>query len=120
MYGLLSDGGVHSHIQHLFALLDLAKKEDFHEVYIHAFLDGRDVAPDSAKSYMESLLKKISEVGVGKIATVQGRYYAMDRDKRWERTEKSYRAMVYGEGPAYTDPMKAIIESYESPSSTSS
>lgn len=113
LYGLLSDGGVHSHIQHLFALLDLAKKEDFHEVYIHAFLDGRDVAPDSAKSYMESLLKKISEVGVGKIATVQGRYYAMDRDKRWERTEKSYRAMVYGEGPAYTDPMKAIVESYE-------
>lgn len=113
LYGLLSDGGVHSHIQHLFALLDVAKKEDFHEVYIHAFLDGRDVAPDSAKNYMESLLKKISEVGVGKIATVQGRYYAMDRDKRWERTEKSYRAMVYGEGPAYTDPMKAIVESYE-------
>ncbi|MDU0205151.1 MULTISPECIES: 2,3-bisphosphoglycerate-independent phosphoglycerate mutase [Paenibacillus] len=113
LYGLLSDGGVHSHIEHLFALLDLAKKEDFHEVYIHAFLDGRDVAPDSAKSYMERLLKKIAEVGVGKIATVQGRYYAMDRDKRWERTEKSYRAMVYGEGPAYTDPMKAIVESYE-------
>ncbi|MFD0696500.1 2,3-bisphosphoglycerate-independent phosphoglycerate mutase [Paenibacillus sp. GCM10027628] len=113
LYGLLSDGGVHSHIQHLFALLDLAKKEQFDEVYIHAFLDGRDVAPDSAKKYMESLLNKIAEVGVGKIATVQGRYYAMDRDKRWERTEKSYRAMVYGEGPAYTDPMQAIIESYE-------
>ncbi|MGG1518776.1 2,3-bisphosphoglycerate-independent phosphoglycerate mutase [Paenibacillus oryzisoli] len=113
LYGLLSDGGVHSHIEHLFALLDLCKKEQFEDVYIHAFLDGRDVAPDSAKGYMERLLNKISEVGVGKIATVQGRYYAMDRDKRWERTEKSYRAMVYGEGPAYTDPMKAIIESYE-------
>ncbi|NEW09522.1 2,3-bisphosphoglycerate-independent phosphoglycerate mutase [Paenibacillus sp. SYP-B3998] len=113
LYGLLSDGGVHSHIQHLFALLELAKKEQFDDVYIHAFLDGRDVAPDSAKGYMESLLNKIAEVGVGKIATVQGRYYAMDRDKRWERTEKSYRAMVYGDAPQYTDPMKAIVESYE-------
>jgi 2,3-bisphosphoglycerate-independent phosphoglycerate mutase len=113
LYGLLSDGGVHSHIEHLFALLDAAKKEKFDRVYIHAFLDGRDVAPDSAKHYMERLLAKIAEVGVGRIATVQGRYYAMDRDKRWERTEKSYRAMVYGEGPHYTDPMKAIIESYE-------
>ncbi|MCS7459219.1 2,3-bisphosphoglycerate-independent phosphoglycerate mutase [Paenibacillus doosanensis] len=113
LYGLLSDGGVHSHIDHLFALLEVCKKEQFTEVYIHAFLDGRDVAPDSAKGYMERLLNKIGEVGVGKIATVQGRYYAMDRDKRWERTEKSYRAMVYGEGPKYTDPMQAIIESYE-------
>ena len=113
LYGLLSDGGVHSHIAHLFALLEVCKKEEFSEVYIHAFLDGRDVAPDSAKKYMEELLAKIAEVGVGKLATVQGRYYAMDRDKRWERTEKSYRAMVYGEGPQYTDPMKAIIESYE-------
>jgi 2,3-bisphosphoglycerate-independent phosphoglycerate mutase len=113
LYGLLSDGGVHSHINHLFALLDLAKSEGLQEVYIHAFLDGRDVAPDSAKKYMERLLQKIADVGVGQVATVQGRYYAMDRDKRWERTEKSYRAMVYGEGPAYTDPMKAIIESYE-------
>lgn len=113
LYGLLSDGGVHSHIAHLFALLEVCKKEEFSEVYIHAFLDGRDVAPDSAKKYMEELLAKIAEIGVGKLATVQGRYYAMDRDKRWERTEKSYRAMVYGEGPQYTDPMKAIIESYE-------
>lgn len=113
LYGLLSDGGVHSHIAHLFALLEVCKKEQFEEVYIHAFLDGRDVAPDSAKSYMKQLQSKISELGVGKIATVQGRYYAMDRDKRWERTEKSYRAMVYGEGPTYTDPMKAIVESYE-------
>ncbi|MBV6716296.1 2,3-bisphosphoglycerate-independent phosphoglycerate mutase [Paenibacillus chitinolyticus] len=113
LYGLLSDGGVHSHIAHLFALLELAKKEDLQDVYIHAFLDGRDVAPDSAKNYMEQLQAKIAEVGVGKVATVQGRYYAMDRDKRWERTEKSYRAMVYGDGPHYTDPVKAITESYE-------
>ncbi|SEC39987.1 2,3-bisphosphoglycerate-independent phosphoglycerate mutase [Paenibacillus sp. GP183] len=112
LFGLLSDGGVHSHIQHLFSLLDLAKQEGLDQVYIHAFLDGRDVAPDSAKMYMEQLLQKIAEVGVGKIGTVQGRYYAMDRDKRWERTEKSYRAMVYGEGPRYTDPMAAILESY--------
>jgi 2,3-bisphosphoglycerate-independent phosphoglycerate mutase len=113
LYGLLSDGGVHSHIGHLFALLELAKKEKLEEVYIHAFLDGRDVAPDSAQKYMKALQEKIAELGVGRIATVQGRYYAMDRDKRWERTEKSYRAMVYGDGPTYTDPMKAIIESHE-------
>lgn len=113
LYGLLSDGGVHSHIDHMFAMLDLAKKEDMHEVYIHAFLDGRDVAPDSAKGFIERLIAKIEEVGVGKIATVQGRYYAMDRDKRWERVEKSYRAMVYGEGPKYTDPITAVTESYE-------
>jgi 2,3-bisphosphoglycerate-independent phosphoglycerate mutase len=113
LYGLLSDGGVHSHIEHLFALLDLAKKEELEEVYIHAFLDGRDVSPDSAKGYLESLQAKIEEVGVGRIATVQGRYYAMDRDKRWERTEKSYRAMVYGEGPKYSDPVQAVVESYE-------
>jgi 2,3-bisphosphoglycerate-independent phosphoglycerate mutase len=113
LYGLLSDGGVHSHIAHLFALLELAKKEELSEVYIHAFLDGRDVAPDSAKGYLEQLQAKIGELGVGRIATVQGRYYAMDRDKRWERTEKSYRAMVYGEGPQYTDPIKAVTESYE-------
>jgi len=113
LYGLLSDGGVHSHIAHLFALLEMAKKEGLNEVYIHAFLDGRDVSPDSAKGYLEQLQAKIEEVGVGQIATVQGRYYAMDRDKRWERTEKSYRAMVYGEGPTYTDPIKAVVESYE-------
>ncbi|MCI3926964.1 2,3-bisphosphoglycerate-independent phosphoglycerate mutase [Paenibacillus sp. TRM 82003] len=113
LYGLLSDGGVHSHIGHLFALLELAKKEQLDEVYIHAFLDGRDVAPDSAKKYMGELQAKIAELGVGRIATVQGRYYAMDRDKRWERTEKSYRAMVYGDGPTYTDPMAAIVESHE-------
>lgn len=113
LYGLLSDGGVHSHINHLYALLELAKKENVEEVYVHAFLDGRDVAPDSAVRYIDQLQAKMTELGVGKIATVQGRYYAMDRDKRWERTEKAYRAMVYGDGPHYTDPSLAIKESYE-------
>jgi len=113
LYGLLSDGGVHSHIAHLFALLELCKREQLMEVYIHAFLDGRDVAPDSARAYMAQLQAKIAELGVGRIATVQGRYYAMDRDQRWERVEKSYRAIVYGEGPIATDSMQAIVESYE-------
>ncbi|SDS68978.1 phosphoglycerate mutase [Paenibacillaceae bacterium GAS479] len=113
LYGLVSDGGVHSHIAHLFALLELAKKEGLEQVYIHAFLDGRDVAPDSAVNYLTQLQAKIEELGIGRIATVQGRYYAMDRDKRWERVEKSYRAMVYGDGPRYTDPLLAVRESYE-------
>ncbi|MFS1514877.1 2,3-bisphosphoglycerate-independent phosphoglycerate mutase [Chengkuizengella sp. SCS-71B] len=113
LYALLSDGGVHSHQNHLYAMLQMAKKEGLEDVYIHAFLDGRDVAPDSAIDYMQELLKKISEIGVGRIATVQGRYYAMDRDKRWDRVEKSYCAMVYGEGPKYHDPIKAIAESYK-------
>lgn len=113
LYGLLSDGGVHSHIKHLFALLQLAAKEKVEKVFVHAFLDGRDVSPDSSIRYIEQLENKMNELGVGKIATVQGRYYAMDRDQRWERTEKSYRAMVYGEGPAYQDPIQAVKESYE-------
>lgn len=113
LFGLLSDGGVHSHIGHLFAILELAKKESFDNVYIHGFLDGRDVAPDSAVGYIEDLQAKIDELGVGQIATIQGRYYAMDRDKRWERIEKAYRAMVYGDAPHYTDPLKAVKESYE-------
>lgn len=113
LYGLVSDGGVHSHIEHMFAMLDLAKKEGVQDVYIHGFMDGRDVAPDSGKQFVKDLIAKIEEVGVGQIATLSGRYYAMDRDKRWDRVEKAYRAMVYGEGPKYTDPLKAITESYE-------
>lgn len=113
LYGLLSDGGVHSHIHHLFALLELAKKHELEQVYIHAFLDGRDVSPDSGVQFIQETLDKMKELGVGKLATVQGRYYAMDRDKRWERTEKSYRAMVYGDGPKYQDPIQAVKESYE-------
>lgn len=113
LYGLVSDGGVHSHINHLYALLELVKKQEVPEVYVHAFLDGRDVMPHTAVNYIRDLQNKMEELGVGKIATVQGRYYAMDRDKRWERTEKAYRAMVYGEGPQYTDPIAALKESYE-------
>lgn len=113
IYTLLSDGGVHSHIDHTLAMLDLCKKEGVDKVFIHAFLDGRDVAPDSSRGYIETVQAKIKEVGVGQIATVQGRYYAMDRDKRWERVEKSYRAMVYGDGPKYRDPIEAVTKSYE-------
>ena len=112
LYGLLSNGGVHSHIDHLFALLELSKKEGLEQVYVHAFLDGRDVAPDSGVGFLEQLQAKIAEVGVGTLATVQGRYYAMDRDKRWDRVEKSYRAMVYGDGPTATDAIAAVKESY--------
>jgi 2,3-bisphosphoglycerate-independent phosphoglycerate mutase len=111
--GLLSDGGVHSHISHLLALLELAAQHKIADVYVHAFLDGRDVAPDSAIKYIEQLQAKMSELGVGKLASVHGRYYAMDRDKRWERVEKSYRAMVYGDGPTYQDPIQLVKDSYE-------
>ncbi|PTM56614.1 2,3-bisphosphoglycerate-independent phosphoglycerate mutase [Desmospora activa] len=113
LYGLLSDGGVHSHIDHLFALLELAAKEGVEDVCVHAFLDGRDVSPDSGVGYIQQLTEKMNEIGIGRIATVQGRYYAMDRDQRWERTEKAYRAMVYSEGPRYRDPVEAVQESYE-------
>lgn len=113
LYGLVSDGGVHSHINHLFALLELAKNQELKDVCVHAFLDGRDVMPHTAVNYIRDLQNKMRELGIGQLATVQGRYYAMDRDKRWERTEKAYRAMVYGEGPQYTDPVEALKESYD-------
>lgn len=113
IYGLLSDGGVHSHIDHLFALLELAKRRDLERVYVHAFLDGRDVGPMTAERYISALLEKMKELNVGELATIHGRYYAMDRDRRWERIEKSYRALVYGEGPTYEDPFSVIKDSYE-------
>lgn len=113
LFGLLSDGGVHSHINHLFALLKLAADEGVKNVYIHGFLDGRDVGPQTAKGYIDSLNEKMKEYGVGEIATLSGRYYSMDRDKRWERVEKSYRAMVYGEGPSYHDAIECVNDSYE-------
>jgi 2,3-bisphosphoglycerate-independent phosphoglycerate mutase len=112
LFGLLSDGGVHSHIQHMFALLKLAKEEGVDKVYVHAFLDGRDVGPQTAETYIEQTLEKMKEYGVGEFATISGRYYSMDRDKRWERVEKSYRSMVYGEGPTYSDPMEVVKDSY--------
>ena len=112
LYGLLSDGGVHSHIEHLFALLQMAKDKGLTKVYVHCFLDGRDVSPTSGKGFVQALADKCAALGVGKIATVMGRYYAMDRDKRWERVQMAYDAMVYGEGHHSSDPVAAVAESY--------
>ena len=112
LMGLLSDGGVHSHIDHLFALLDMAKKDGLREVYIHAFLDGRDTPPQSGIEYLRSLHDYLKDTGNGKIATVSGRYYAMDRDNRWDRVEKAYNAIVNGEGLTAADPVGAVEKSY--------
>jgi 2,3-bisphosphoglycerate-independent phosphoglycerate mutase len=113
LLGLLSDGGVHSHLQHLFALLDLAKREQIKKVFVHAVLDGRDVEPTSARQYLTALEEKIAQLGIGAIATVSGRYYTMDRDKRWERVEKAYRAMVYGEGEMAASSLHALENAYD-------
>ena len=113
LMGLLSDGGVHSHIQHLFALLKMAKERGLEKVYIHAFLDGRDVSPTSGVDYVAQTVEKCREIGVGKIATVMGRYYAMDRDKHWDRVEQAYDAMVYGESAVFNPvPVAAVKDSY--------
>ena len=111
--GLLSDGGVHSHNTHLYALLEMAKKLGLEKVFVHCFMDGRDVPPSSGKDYVKQLMDKLQEIGVGKIATVMGRYYAMDRDNRWERVEKAYAAMVYGEGEQADCPLCAMQNSYD-------
>ncbi len=113
LFGLLSPGGVHSHNTHLYGILELAKRKGLSKVYIHAFLDGRDVPPSSAKEYVAEAVEKCAEIGVGKIATISGRYYAMDRDNRWERVEKAYSAIVYGEGVQETDPVQAVQNSYD-------
>ncbi|WP_449622762.1 2,3-bisphosphoglycerate-independent phosphoglycerate mutase [Robertmurraya sp. Marseille-Q9965] len=113
LFGLLSDGGVHSHIHHMYALLKMAADKGVEKVYVHGFLDGRDVGPQTAPTYVKETLEKMKEYGVGEFATISGRYYSMDRDKRWERVEKSYRAMVYGEGPTYSDPLELIEDSYK-------
>lgn len=113
LMGLLSDGGVHSHNSHLYALLKLAKEQGIENVYIHAFLDGRDTPPTSAIEYLKELEEKIKEIGVGKIATLAGRYYAMDRDKRWDRVKKCYDALVNGEGNKATSATIAIENSYQ-------
>ena len=112
LMGLLSDGGVHSHIEHLFGLLNLAKKQGLTKVYVHCFLDGRDVPPSSGKDYVAKLQDKLNELGIGKIASVMGRYYAMDRDNRWERVGKAYDAIVKGEGIFCDDAVKAVENSY--------
>ena len=112
LYGLLSDGGVHSHITHLYGLLEMAKKQGIENVYVHCFLDGRDTPPASGKGYVEALETKMAEIGVGKVATVMGRYYAMDRDNRWDRVELAYKAMVKGEGVVADSATGAIQDSY--------
>lgn len=113
LMGLLSDGGVHSHIDHLFGVLDLAKAIGVKRLYIHAFLDGRDVPPQSALTYFRQLDEKMDDIGLGKVATVMGRYYAMDRDNRWERVKRAYDAMVYSIGNQAYLPEQAVLESYE-------
>lgn len=112
LFGLLSDGGIHSHIEHLYALLEMAANRGLEKVYVHGFLDGRDVGQKSAKKYIQALQDKMDELGVGELATLSGRYYSMDRDKRWDRVEKAYRAMVYGEGPTYQDPLEVVDDNY--------
>ena len=111
--GLLSDGGVHSHIRHLYGLLEMAKRRDFENVYVHCFLDGRDTPPASAEGYIAQLEDKMKEKNLGKIASISGRYYAMDRDKRWDRIKKCYDALVRGEGNKATSATIAIENSYQ-------
>lgn len=113
LMGLLSDGGVHSHIEHLFGLMEMAKDMGVEKIYVHAFLDGRDVPPTSGAEYMEKLVGETQRIGAGKVATVMGRFYAMDRDNAWDRVEKAYAAMVYGEGVEGCCPVGAIKKSYE-------
>ena len=112
LMGLLSDGGVHSHLDHLFALLELAKKKNVKEVYVHAFLDGRDTPPKSAKKYVQMLQKKMNQLGVGELVTIMGRYYAMDRDNRWNREHKAFDAMVNCIGRKRKEPLQALDEFY--------
>ena len=112
LIGLLSDGGVHSHIKHIYGLVNMAKMNGIDKVYIHALLDGRDVPPSSGADYMQMLVDEMNKIGVGKVATTMGRFYAMDRDFAWDRVEKGYSAMVYGEGVQATDPVQAIKDSY--------
>jgi 2,3-bisphosphoglycerate-independent phosphoglycerate mutase len=113
LMGLLSDGGVHSQQEHLYALLRMAREQQVEHVFVHAFMDGRDTPPTSGLGYIEKLQQQMRTIGVGAIATVCGRYYAMDRDKRWERTGKAYAAMVNGEGAKSQDPVAAVKASYE-------
>jgi 2,3-bisphosphoglycerate-independent phosphoglycerate mutase len=112
LMGLVSDGGVHSHQDHLIALLELCRRRGIRRVFVHAFLDGRDTPPESGAGYVEELMSTMRELGVGQVATVSGRYYAMDRDRRWDRTERAWRALVMGEGGTADDPVAAILSSY--------
>ena len=113
LFGLLSDGGVHSHITHLYGLLEMAKREGLSKVYVHGFMDGRDTAPTSGIEYVKALEEEMAKIGVGKIASLSGRYYAMDRDNRWDRVEKAYRALTLGEGNTASDAVSAMQASYD-------
>ncbi len=112
LMGLLSPGGVHSHVKHLYGLAEMAKRFGLEKVYVHAFLDGRDVPPSSAAEYMEEAVAELGKIGVGKIGVISGRFYAMDRDNAWDRVEMAYAAPVYGEGVQEDDPVQAIKNSY--------
>jgi 2,3-bisphosphoglycerate-independent phosphoglycerate mutase len=113
LMGLCSDGGVHSLLTHLYALLQMAKKQGVEQVFVHCFMDGRDTPPESGAGFIEQIQKETRQIGVGKIATVSGRYYAMDRDKRWDRVERAFNAMVLGKGEKSDDPVAAVKRSYE-------
>lgn len=115
LFGLLSDGGVHSHMDHLFALLEMAKENGLEKVFVHPFLDGRDVGPQTALPYIERTERKMAEIGVGEIATISGRYYAMDRDRRWERVKLTYDAITHGLGPRAKSAKEAVQASYQVP-----
>ena len=112
-FGLLSDGGVHSNNTHLYGVLEMAKRNGLENVYVHLFLDGRDTAPTSGKGFIEELLAKMDEIGVGKVASISGRYYAMDRDNRWDRVQKAYNAIVMGQGNTADSAIDAIDASYK-------
>jgi len=112
LFGLVSDGCVHSSLNHLYALAELARRKNVKELYLHAFTDGRDTSPTSGEQFLSEVMEKFKQIGLGKVSTVSGRYYGMDRDRRWERTDKAYRAIVYGEGPKFADPVDAIRQSY--------
>lgn len=113
LFGLLSDGGVHSHNTHLYGLLELARRSGLKDVFVHCFFDGRDVPPDSAKGYTEELEAKLAQIGVGKVASVMGRYFSMDRDNRWERVQQAYDVMVLGKGLTANSAVEAVVNSYE-------
>lgn len=113
LMGLLSNGGVHSHNSHLYGLLKLAKEQGLKKVYVHGFMDGRDVPPTSGVDFIKDCIAKMDEIGIGQLATIMGRYYAMDRDNRWERVQKAYAALVYGEGETAANAVEAIEQSYE-------
>ena len=112
LLGLLSSGGVHSHIDHLIALLRIARAEGLSKAYVHVILDGRDTPPRSGTGYLSTLERELNSIGVGKIATVSGRYYTMDRDARWDRTKQAYDAIVYGEGIKFNEPIASVEKSY--------